>query len=814
MTRTRSKTSKSKNDQNTFEDFEVENNLSKKISRKKISRRNQLIFLWRHLTELLLQHFPYHVFVSTMAKKTSKSNVKVANKNRSKKTFAKRNGAKSINAGKRPQVTRSKSKGVEDTKRVPHERKDPKKESKKSISQKSIKQKSIKRKGIKRKFEDVESSDDGGYQDDDVETWEARPRYHFEDEVRQVESKQEEAGEETNEDISMNGQSHENQDEKSQKDENQEDENQDEKKEVPVVELLLKKKQHFRDLKDKVGSLAMSILADTQRNVLKLKTLVMLLDEREEKEIFPSLFVREQMLVAFSLLELFKDILPTYRVMEKTVEEMSTRVRMKKETKELRDYETTLLKYYKIFVDRMQRMIGCLKKKPKSNFYNFITSTQCRERLALVGAKCLSDLLLSHPHFNLRDELVKSIIPLLSSKQQLIREMIFHSVSLLYREDKSGHVSLSAVKQTAKLIKALKLDVEPLAIRSFLTLRIKEVKKKETEINMKQLRDKLDHLSKKDRKYNKKMLKLTAQMRETEATEDQKKKLEFHTQILNQIFFVYFRLLKDIIEFEEVGFEKRGKIGFEGRDKKGKSKVSECLTPVLEGLSKFCHLINVDFYNDLIGLLYKLVNSQTVDHHQIMFTTKTVFTILATEGYSVSVDPHRFYVRFYSCLPLLNSTNFGAESDAELFHDCLDKMFFKRRKHLSVSRVFAFCKRLSLVAIQTSPPMAALVLSAIRILMRDHPKCEILLDTEHFASASFLPQLDDPDFCNAAASRLWELHLLKLHSCPMIRLLALSILKGSQLTTDLLKKTPLEMYHEVVSSECKKLDQVIQSKVN
>ena len=234
-----------------------------------------------------------------------------------------------------------------------------------------------------------------------------------------------------------------------------------------------------------------------------------------------------------------------------------------------------------------------------------------------------------------------------------------------------------AVKETAKLIKALKLDVEPLAIRSFLSLRIKEVKKKETEINMNKLRDKLDHLSKKDRKYNKKMLKLTAQMRETEATEDQKKKLEFHTQILNQIFFVYFRLLKDIIGFEErdkigfeerdkIGFEERDKIGFEERDKKGKGKVSECLTPVLEGLSKFCHLINVDFYNDLIGLLYKLVNSGKVDHHQVMFTTKTVFTILATEGYSVSVDPHRFYVRFYSCLPHLNSTNFGSESDAEL----------------------------------------------------------------------------------------------------------------------------------------------------
>lgn len=710
------------------------------------------------------------------AKNVSKSNVKVANKNRSKKTFAKRNSSKSGSVGKRPQITKKMNKlKRNDDKRAPNERKNPKN-------------------GLKRKFDAVDSSDNDEFNDDDVETWESRPRYHFEDEVKvEVVEQVDNPGDITEE---IDGS-----DLKADQSDGIKQQDDEEEKDVPVVELLLKKKQHFHELKDKVGSLAMSILSDTHRNILKLKTLVMLLDQREEREMFPSLFVRDQTLIAFSLLELFKDILPTYRVMERTVEEMNSKNRLKRETKELREFETTLLKYYKIYVDRMERMMDCLKRRPKSNFYNFVKSVNCREKLALVGSKCLSDLLVTHPYFNMRDELVKAIIPLLSSRNQRIREMIFQSISKLYKEDKSGHVSVSAVKETSKLIKALKLDVEPLAIRSFLNLRIKEVKKKETEIDIKKLRDKLDHLSKKDRKYNKKMLKLTAQMRETEATEDQKKKLEFHTQILSHIFFVYFRLLKDIIELEE-------------SDKRNDTKMNQCLTPVLEGLSKFCHLINIDFYNDLIGLLHKLINCGKLNHQQIMYATNTVFTILATEGYSVNVDPHRFYVQFFSCLPNLNSSNFGSEYDAELMEDCLDKLFFKRRKQLSVSRVSAFCKRLSVVAIQTSPPMAALLLSSVRMLMRDHPKCEILLDTEHFAPGTFLPELDDPDFCNAEASRLWELHVLKLHSSPMVRLLALSILKGSHLRTELLKKTPLEMYYEVAKLENDKLNEVIGTRLD
>ena len=37
---------------------------------------------------------------------------------------------------------------------------------------------------------------------------------------------------------------------------------------------------------------------------------------------------------------------------------------------------------------------------------------------------------------------------------------------------------------------------------------------------------------------------------------------------------------------------------------------SKLLRPTLDGLSQFAHLINVDFYDDLVTALYKVIETQ------------------------------------------------------------------------------------------------------------------------------------------------------------------------------------------------------------
>lgn len=42
-------------------------------------------------------------------------------------------------------------------------------------------------------------------------------------------------------------------------------------------------------------------------------------------------------------------------------------------------------------------------------------------------------------------------------------------------------------------------------------------------------------------------------------------------------------------------------------------------------------------------------------------------------------------------------------------------------------------------------------------------KCDFLLDNEVQGSGFYLPELDDPEHCNAQNTALWELHTLQVH---------------------------------------------------
>ena len=44
-----------------------------------------------------------------------------------------------------------------------------------------------------------------------------------------------------------------------------------------------------------------------------------------------------------------------------------------------------------------------------------------------------------------------------------------------------------------------------------------------------------------------------------------------------------------------------------------------------------------------------------------------------------------------------------------------------------------------------------------------HPKCDHLLDTDVCARGVFQPEVTDPEYCNAEATNLWELSLLRVH---------------------------------------------------
>jgi nucleolar complex protein 3 len=67
-----------------------------------------------------------------------------------------------------------------------------------------------------------------------------------------------------------------------------------------------------------------------------------------------------------------------------------------------------------------------------------------------------------------------------------------------------------------------------------------------------------------------------------------------------------------------------------------------------------------------------------------------------------------------------------------------------------------------------------------------------------------MPELEDPEYCNANSTLLYELHHHSRHYHPLVRRFGshlLSSCKGNQLTIEMTKKRPLELYEEMSCSD-------------
>lgn len=124
----------------------------------------------------------------------------------------------------------------------------------------------------------------------------------------------------------------------------------------------------------------------------------------------------------------------------------------------------------------------------------------------------------------------------------------------------------------------------------FLSLRIKNVEKstKIEQLENKEKRKKIlqnQHFSRKAKKNLKKNRKIQDPLDETEAAEKISTKLKLATEIMNFVFMTYFRVLKRMPK-------------------------TVLIEPVLEGLAEFAHLINVEFFEDLVSTLGNLVDQK------------------------------------------------------------------------------------------------------------------------------------------------------------------------------------------------------------
>ncbi|KAG6935962.1 NOC3 like DNA replication regulator, partial [Chelydra serpentina] len=535
-------------------------------------------------------------------------------------------------------------------------------------------------------------------------------------------------------------------------------------------ELLIQRRRKLQEKKMHIAALAAAILSDPENSIKKLKELRAMLMELD-----PNVAVIVRKLVMVSLMEIFKDITPSYKIRPLTEAEKHTKVR--KETQKLREFEEGLVSQYKFYLENLEQTVKDWKQRKlkKSN----VISLKAYKGLAEIAVKCLCELLVVLPHFNFHNNIIVLIVPLMNDASKLISEMCCEAVKKLFKQDKLGSVSLGVVKVISGLVKSRNYDVRPEVLKIFLHLRIKEVEvKKDTEdITAKKkfmsYKEKRKNLSRMQRKWKKAEEKLERELLEAEASESKEKKLKLHTETLNIVFLTYFRILKKV-------------------------QKSPLLPAVLEGLAKFAHLINVEFFDDLLVVLHSLISSEDLSYRESLHCVLTAFHILSGQGDVLNIDPLKFYSHLYRTLFRLHAG--ATNDDMVIVLQCLDVMLTKRRKQVSQQRALAFIKRLSTLALHVLPNSSVGILATNRILMQTFPKTDLLLDNEAQGSGLYLPELDEPECCNAQNTALWELHALRRHYHPTVQKFADHLIAGAPaegseaLRPDLSRRSGTELF--------------------
>lgn len=533
---------------------------------------------------------------------------------------------------------------------------------------------------------------------------------------------------------------------------------------LSMVELFSQRRQKLIQRKLRIAELSNSILENPESSVSELQELCSMCNEKEA-----DIRITTKKLAMVSLLTVFKDIIPGYPI--RTASQKEQDVKLSKEVKKLRGYEEGLLKNYQKYLQILEETVQeCVKTQKRSSKNGLVDKKTSSESLMLVTVQCMCDLLTSVPHFNFHTNLIAVLVPRMNEKSLdgKISKLCCNAFISLFKQDSVGTASLEAVRVISKFVKSKGFRVQPGVLETLLHLRISPVdiqslkqhneKKSTVELKIEKNKNRMEKklkgkISKKEKKRKREMKKLEKEMQETEAVESQQKRAKLQTEILKFVFVTYFRVLKTV----------------------GHSPV---LSPVLEGLAKFAHLINVDFFNDLMGALHTLLNNKELTLRETLNCVLTAFKILSGQGEALNIDPREFYRMLYSSLLQIHAG--GSSQDVPVALQCLEEMLKKRRKQVPTQRVAGFVKRLCTVSLQSEANSSMAFLAYVKSFLQSHTKAQALLDSESMGTGVFRPDVNDPELSNADSTTVWELAFLGTgHFHPAVRSVAHHVAEGA-----------------------------------
>ncbi|PIA63127.1 hypothetical protein AQUCO_00200866v1 [Aquilegia coerulea] len=459
----------------------------------------------------------------------------------------------------------------------------------------------------------------------------------------------------------------------------------DDVQENPQAEVLAEMKEElsaediYARKKSRLAELGMALLADPESNIKFLKEMLQMCKDGDESIVKMALQ---------SLLVVFKDIIPGYRIRLPTEKELEMNV--SKAVKKMRFYETTLLSSYKVY---LQKLVALEKK---SSFQDVIV-------------RCMCNLLEAVPHFNFRGNLLAAVVNNISSTNDIIRKHCRTAIKSLFTDEgkHGGEATVEAVHLIADHVKIHDCQLPPDSIEVFLSLSFAEDLGKPQAPELEEtVKNKGKKAKKEDRKKekasNKKRSRKDLLDNSREEVDDDLKatfapdaleRRRMQSETLSAVFQTYFRVLKHSMR------PTTDRSTMHNSHIHGRFGTHPLLAPCLNGLGKFSHLIDLDYMGDLMNCL-KMLASGGGDSESSPASYLTVserlrccivaFKVMRTNLDALNVDLQEFFVQLYNLI-----LEYRPDRDqGEVLAEVLKIMLCEGRQH-DMQRAAAFIKRLA-----------------------------------------------------------------------------------------------------------------------
>ncbi|THV46809.1 hypothetical protein BGAL_0358g00080 [Botrytis galanthina] len=544
-------------------------------------------------------------------------------------------------------------------------------------------------------------------------------------------------------------------------------------------------RQQILEAKEELARIALMLNEDPEENVGAFRAIA---------EFGKSHNITIKKLALATQLAVYKDVIPGYRIRPLSEDNMEEKV--SKEVRKLRAYEQALVGGYQGYVKELGRLATAGKSQKTSDG---------GAGLSTVAISCACALLEAVPHFNFRSDLLKILVGKLSTRK-VDAEFVKcrETIETLFKNDDDGTSSLDAVNILTRMMKGRGYRVDESVLNTFLHLRLlsefsgkastNHVDHEEDSFGGKKLKEKRVFRTKKERKLMKERKAVEKEMVQADATVSHEDRERMQSETLKLVFVTYFRILK--------------------------VRSPSLMGAVLEGLARYAHLINQDFFGDLLEALKDLIgHAETGDDleeteaededsetsrnltRESLLCIITAFALLEGQDAhkaqaSLSLDLSFFITHLYRTLhalslnpdielsskslhlpdpnaPSTTDNKVNIQTTTVLLLRSLSSVLLPPLAARAVPplRIAAFTKQLMTCSLQLPEKSATAMMALLGKVAKIHEtKVKSLWNTEERKGDGMFDGCStEVEGSNPMASTIWEGELLRLHYCPAVR---------------------------------------------